>query len=274
MVTAIKYYLVDSENVNDNWLMLFDMIDETDNIIVFYTKNSPHMSYPSVIRLLKINRTIKFEECFEGNNALDFQLISYMGYLMKNSDIENSEFIVMSNDTGFDSAINFWKSKGFHVNRINVNYCKQTLQKQNNTVEEATPAPVINKQYNFNKDEVDMFINCLGRDNLVSIHETLVHVYGQQKGQIIYKEVKDKTYPLAEQNLTRNEKVKKFTDIIFSHSDYKDPGNFVDFLNQNKTKAKNLNGVRAAITKAYGENDGKNYYSLFKPYFKIISALK
>ena len=71
MVTAIKYYLVDSENVNDNWLMLFDMIDETDNIIVFYTKNSPHMSYPSVIRLLKINRTIKFEECFEGNNALD-----------------------------------------------------------------------------------------------------------------------------------------------------------------------------------------------------------
>ena len=92
--------------------------------------------------------------------------------------------------------------------------------------------------------------------------------------QIIYKEVKDKTYPLAEQNLTRNEKVKKFTDIIFSHSDYKDPGNFVDFLNQNKTKAKNLNGVRAAITKAYGENDGKNDYSLFKPYFKIISALK
>ena len=69
MVTAIRYYLVDSENVNDNWLMLFDMIDETDEIIVFYTKNSPHMSYPSVIKLLEINRTIKFEECFEGNDG-------------------------------------------------------------------------------------------------------------------------------------------------------------------------------------------------------------
>ena len=102
MVTAIRYYLVDSENVNDNWLMLFDMIDETDEIIVFYTKNSPHMSYPSVIKLLEINRTIKFEECFEGNNALDFQLISYMGYLMKNSDIENSEFIVMLNQASTD----------------------------------------------------------------------------------------------------------------------------------------------------------------------------
>ena len=118
MVTAIRYYLVDSENVNDNWLMLFDMIDETDEIIVFYTKNSPHMSYPSVIKLLEINRTIKFEECFEGNNALDFQLISYMGYLMNNSDIDNSEFVVMSNDTGFDPAFNFWKAKGFKMKNI------------------------------------------------------------------------------------------------------------------------------------------------------------
>lgn len=45
MVVIIKYYLVDSENVNDNWLMLLDLSDETDKIIVFYTKNSPHMSY-------------------------------------------------------------------------------------------------------------------------------------------------------------------------------------------------------------------------------------
>jgi hypothetical protein len=34
------------------------------------------------------------------------------------------------------------------------------------------------------------------------------------------------------------------------------------------------NGIRSAITKSYGETDGLKYYSLFKPYFKIISALK
>ena len=75
MVVIIKYYLVDSENVNDNWLMLLDLSDETDKIIVFYTKNSPHMSYSSVIKLLGCTREIKFEECNAGNNALDFQLI-------------------------------------------------------------------------------------------------------------------------------------------------------------------------------------------------------
>ena len=130
MVVIIKYYLVDSENVNDNWLMLLDLSDETDKIIVFYTKNSPHMSYSSVIKLLGCTREIKFEECNEGNNALDFQLISYLGYLMKNEELKDSEFIVMSNDTGYDPAVNFWKKRGFPVNRINVNYCKLGLQRQ------------------------------------------------------------------------------------------------------------------------------------------------
>ena len=128
MVVIIKYYLVDSENVNDNWLMLLDLSDETDKIIVFYTKNSPHMSYSSVIKLLGCTREIKFEECNAGNNALDFQLISYLGYLMKNEELKDSEFIVMSNDTGYDPAVNIWeKKRHFLVNRINVKLLQISL---------------------------------------------------------------------------------------------------------------------------------------------------
>ena len=118
MVIIIRHFLVDSENVNDNWLMLFDMADEDDEIIVFYTKKSPHMSYMSVIRLMENNKiNIRFEESYEGTNALDFQLVSYMGYLMgcAGSFSENKcdaasaescadEYIIMSNDTGYDPA--------------------------------------------------------------------------------------------------------------------------------------------------------------------------
>jgi len=39
MVIIIRHFLVDSENVNDNWLMLFDMADEDDEIVVFSHKN-------------------------------------------------------------------------------------------------------------------------------------------------------------------------------------------------------------------------------------------
>ena len=82
------------------------------------------------------------------------------------------------------------------------------------------------------------------------------------------------SYSYTPEKLTRIKKVERFTGIIFAHSDINDPGDFVDFLEKNKNKTKNLNGIRSAITKSYGETDGLKYYSLFKPYFKIISALK
>lgn len=378
MVIIIRHFLVDSENVNDNWLMLFDMADEDDEIIVFYTKKSPHMSYMSVIRLMENNSiNVRFEECYEGTNALDFQLVSYMGYLMgcAGSFSENKcdtasaescadEYIIMSNDTGYDPAVRFWKDKGFAVRRFNVNFCKQAVQRRknikyqvvadipskednvNNNTDTDTDA-ITAKSYNLNElidgnhssytdseplgdelatnddlpftdeqtphngsgnssnkneadeaksstdsidasdisevsavsedfdhFEVDSFLNCMGKDNLLKLHETLVHVYGMKQGQTIYKTIKDKSYSYTPEKLTRIKKVERFTGIIFAHSDINDPGDFVDFLEKNKNKTKNLNGIRSAITKSYGETDGLKYYSLFKPYFKIISALK
>ena len=380
----IRHFLVDSENVNDNWLMLFDMADEDDEIVVFYTKKSPHMSYMSVIRLIENNKiNIRFEECYEGTNALDFQLVSYMGYLMggggacsenecdaASSETGADEYIIMSNDTGYDPAVRFWKDKGYAVRRFNVNFCKQAVQRRKNIkyqvvadipskedtanintdndaitsksynlselidgnhssytdseplsdelatnddlpssdklmtnddlpfTDEQTPNNNSNKNEateakasmdtidtsdisevstvsdDFDHFEVDSFLNCMGKDNLLKLHETLVHVYGMKQGQIIYKTIKDKSYSFTPENLTRKKKVERFTGIIFAHSDIDDPGNFVDFLEKNKNKTKNLNGIRSAITKSYGETDGLKYYSLFKPYFKIISALK
>lgn len=390
----IRHFLVDSENVNDNWLMLFDMADEDDEIIVFYTKKSPHMSYMSVIRLMENNKiNIRFEESYEGTNALDFQLVSYMGYLMgcAGSFSENKcdassakscadEYIIMSNDTGYDPAVRFWKDKGFAVRRFNVNFCKQAIQRRKNikyqvvadipskednvntnidtnidtdndndaitaksynlnelfdgnhssytdseplndelstnddlpasdelTTNDDLPAndklmtnddlpftdeqhpdnglpfkdavsPVLKSEKTASEDfdhfEVDSFLNCMGKDNLLKLHETLVHVYGMKQGQTIYKTIKDKSYSYTPEKLTRKKKVERFTGIIFAHSDIDDPGDFVDFLEKNRNKTKNLNGIRSAITKSYGETDGLKYYSLFKPYFKIISALK
>ena len=384
MVIIIRHFLVDSENVNDNWLMLFDMADEDDEIVVFYTKKSPHMSYMSVIRLIENNKiNIRFEECYEGTNALDFQLVSYMGYLMgcggacsenecdaASAETGADEYIIMSNDTGYDPAVRFWKDKGYAVRRFNVNFCKQAVQRRKNIkyqvvadipskedtantntdndsitaksynlneliegnhssytdseplsdelstnedlpsidklmtnddlpfTDEQTPNNNSNKNEaaeakasmdtidtsdisevsaaseDFDHFEVDSFLNCMGKDNLLKLHETLVHVYGMKQGQVIYKTIKDKSYSFTPEKLTRKKKVERFTGIIFAHSDIDDPGNFVDFLEKNRNKTKNLNGIRSAITKSYGETDGLKYYSLFKPYFKIISALK
>ena len=70
-------YLVDSENVNDVWIRLVPEMDAKDEILVFYTEKSPHMSYEKVIELTKLSdRPIRWIKCVEGNNALDFQLVT------------------------------------------------------------------------------------------------------------------------------------------------------------------------------------------------------
>ena len=71
-----KIYLIDSENVNDAWVELLPVLEGGDRITVFYTDKSPHMCYQHVIALLEKEREIRFIKCFEGNNALDFQLVS------------------------------------------------------------------------------------------------------------------------------------------------------------------------------------------------------
>lgn len=371
----IRHFLVDSENVNDNWLMLFDMADEDDEIVVFYTKKSPHMSYMSVIRLIENHSiNVRFEECYEGTNALDFQLVSYMGYLMGRNDTHSEsnssaapivtdtadvsaascadEYIIMSNDTGYDPAVRFWKDKGYAVRRFNVNFCKQAVQRRKNikyqvvadipskednantnidtdidtdndvitaksynlnelidgnhssytdseplsdelTTNDDLPSndklmtnddlpssdelaanddlpandklmtnddlpftdeqhpnnglpfkdavsPVLKSEKTASEDfdhfEVDSFLNCMGKDNLLKLHETMVHVYGMTQGQTIYKTIKDKSYSFTPEKLTRKKKVERFTGIIFAHSDIDDPGDFVDFLEKTGIK--------------------------------------
>ena len=38
-------FFVDSENVGDSWIQLFDYLNDDDCILVFYTDKSPNMSY-------------------------------------------------------------------------------------------------------------------------------------------------------------------------------------------------------------------------------------
>ena len=94
----MKHYLIDSENVGDFWIPLLDLPADRAELIVFYTKNSPHMSYDSLIKLKESDRKVTFIKCYEGTNALDFQLCSELGFLIAQNP--GDEFIIVTNDTG------------------------------------------------------------------------------------------------------------------------------------------------------------------------------
>ena len=112
----MKHYLIDSENVGDFWIPLLEIPADQAELIVFYTKNSPHMSYDSLIKLKESDRTVIFIKCYEGTNALDFQLCSELGFRIACN--ENDDFIIVTNDTGYDAAVKYWRHKQYSVKRI------------------------------------------------------------------------------------------------------------------------------------------------------------
>ena len=127
-----KIYLVDSENVGDIWVPLLVSSQEDDEVLVFYTTKSPHMNYENVRILKETEKEADFIKCFEGSNALDFQLVSELGYrLSQNAD---REYVIVSNDTGFDAAVRYWSTRKMPVSRLSGKECHRMLTEKKQRV--------------------------------------------------------------------------------------------------------------------------------------------
>ena len=112
-----RYYYVDSENVGDNWVKLLQTVDKEDVFIVFYTDKSPNMKYENLIIVREAKNMIQFEKCYKGPNALDFQLTTQIGYDICNNTAE-IEYVIVSNDAGFDAVVRYWKDREVPIKRI------------------------------------------------------------------------------------------------------------------------------------------------------------
>ena len=133
-----KIYLVDSENVGDIWVPLLVSSQEDDEVLVFYTTKSPHMNYENVRMLKETEKEADFIKCFEGSNALDFQLVSELGYrLSQNAD---REYVIVSNDTGFDAAVRYWSMRKMPGSRLSGKECHRMLTEKKQRVTKETGA--------------------------------------------------------------------------------------------------------------------------------------
>lgn len=133
-----KVYLVDTENVGSTWKDLLPAKTGTDQILLFFTENSPYVSYTDLQLILQFPDRFEMIKCNPGKNGLDFQLVSYLGYLLKAASKAN--YVIVSNDCGFDAVVKFWQERGMSVSRTNVYHVLQpdTAGAQET---EAAPAP-------------------------------------------------------------------------------------------------------------------------------------
>lgn len=104
-------YLVDFENVTSAGISGVQKLTKEDKVYIFYTANAANMSFAAHLNLLSSPAEIIYYNVSSGGkNALDFQLSSFLGYLI--SQGKEKQFYIISNDKGYEYVKNFWELSG------------------------------------------------------------------------------------------------------------------------------------------------------------------
>lgn len=123
----MKYY-IDYENVNSVGLDGIELLNEDDEIHVYYGGSNMTMKMSYVSRLLETKASIVMEHVQTGTaNALDFQMIVNIFCDINQSD----SFVIVSRDKGYDAAINAGKKKGY-VNGFRADSVRNYLNRKDN----------------------------------------------------------------------------------------------------------------------------------------------
>ncbi|MDE6679270.1 MAG: hypothetical protein K2K02_09540 [Ruminococcus sp.] len=108
----MSFYLIDFENVGETGFNGIENLQKEDTVIVFYSKNSCKISMDILSRNNTVMQFIKAD--VGTKNALDFQLVSYLGFMARTS-ADKEQFFIISKDNGYSPLVTFWKRYGVDV---------------------------------------------------------------------------------------------------------------------------------------------------------------
>ncbi len=130
-----RFVFADGDNVN-NPKVFIDFLNEKrlleldTQIICFIGANTNQNTwYNTAVKYIQsLNQKTSFNLTpirilTEGSNALDMVLSSYVGLAMGQNS--RAEFIIVSNDKGYESVVEHFGSLGVKINRLSINNAKQ-----------------------------------------------------------------------------------------------------------------------------------------------------
>lgn len=104
----MRLYLIDYENVNSTGLHGIGQVSPNDRIILFYSHSANTLSFEVMDEMLSAGITPE-RICLNqgGKNALDFQLVTLLGYMIANQSAD--EYFIISKDCGYSAAVTLCK---------------------------------------------------------------------------------------------------------------------------------------------------------------------
>lgn len=165
-----KHILIDYENVHSQPFESLRDLHKSDFVYLLYSKNSQTMSFEGMEHLQACPAKIHYQPVFlTGENSLDFQLSSYVGYLI--AYFPKDEFIIYANDKVYDCVVQFWQDKGVAIKRIG--------KEENDTKKLAEMSPKI-------QEIVKKYLP-QGKN---AVYQALTKEFGQEKGLVEYHKIK------------------------------------------------------------------------------------
>ncbi|MBR0281184.1 MAG: hypothetical protein IJQ81_06290 [Oscillibacter sp.] len=112
-------FLVDYENVHANGLNGISGLSEEDTVIIFYSEKAETMTFGLHRRLNESKAQISFQRVSTGGkNALDFQLCTYLGYLICQNAQSLAAYYIVSGDSDYEALTVYWKRHNVNVSLI------------------------------------------------------------------------------------------------------------------------------------------------------------
>jgi len=188
------YYLVDYENVHQTGLNGIGELEKTDNVIIFYSQNADKLPFSLHNQIIETKAKITyFEVNTLGKNALDFQLSSYIGYIVG----KHSKCIcyIISKDSGYENVCNFWRRYGMKICIVpDVSQAKKCEPLKKSEIKDALNELEIDKEESdFIKD---LLLTNIERYDMTipqiksSINSELCKRFGSERTKTIYGKIK------------------------------------------------------------------------------------
>ena len=137
-----RLFVVDTENTNNYSFINNFKVNENNNIVLFFSNNSKSITIQTFDEILKCGAKILTENVnVGGKNALDFQLVAFITEKTIRGNF--SEIHVISNDTGFNYAIDYINS--YYEGNVNLEII-QNINKNTSKGKKNNKTVKINKE--------------------------------------------------------------------------------------------------------------------------------
>lgn len=133
--------LIDLENCPDQIYQLQENLEQFSQVVICYAQTGAKIPLDWLIPLSKTvnsNKLKIFKMAIAGKNSADFGICFFAGALMQQLPQE-THFVIISNDTDLDHAVNLLKSQGRSAERVGTRQeKKETITKATNTTVDTT----------------------------------------------------------------------------------------------------------------------------------------